>query len=106
VRMTIAGEGPERQRLEELVRSLGLTGNVTFTGRVDNLGIEALYQKADVFLNPSLVDNMPISILEALASEVPVVSTRVGGVPFIIEHEKQALLVPPGDPSAMATAVL
>src|SRR3989304_7840217 len=49
---------------------------------------------------------MPISILEALASGVPVVSTNVGGVPFLVEHEKTALLVPPGDAEAMAEAVL
>ena len=56
-------------------------------------------------LNPSLVDNMPNSVLEALASGVPVVSTRVGGVPFIVDHERTALLVPPGDPPAMARAI-
>jgi glycosyltransferase involved in cell wall biosynthesis len=59
-----------------------------------------------LFLNPSLVDNMPISVLEALASGVPVVSTRVGGVPYIVEHGKTALLVPPGDAGAMARALL
>jgi glycosyltransferase involved in cell wall biosynthesis len=105
IRMTIAGEGPERERLEDLVHTLALDAHVTFTGRLDNLGIESLYQQADVFINPSLVDNMPISILEALASEVPVVSTRVGGVPFMVQDGKHALLVPPGDPQAMANAV-
>jgi glycosyltransferase involved in cell wall biosynthesis len=105
-RMTIAGSGPERARLDELTRSLGLDGQVTFTGRLDNDRIAALYQQADVVLNPSLVDNMPISILEALASGVPVVSTDVGGIPFLVEHGKTALLVPPRDPEAMARALL
>lgn len=105
IRMTIAGEGPEREALEDLVHNLSLDGHVRFTGRLDNLGIESLYQKADVFVNPSLVDNMPISILEALASEVPVVSTRVGGVPFMVQDGKHAWLVPPADPEAMANAV-
>ena len=105
IRMTIAGEGPERAALEDLVHDLSLAGHVRFTGRLDNLGIESLYQQADVFVNPSLVDNMPISILEALASEVPVVSTRVGGVPFMVQDGKHAWLVPPGDPEAMANAV-
>jgi L-malate glycosyltransferase len=106
VHMTIAGEGPERKHLEELARSLGLTEHVMFTGRLENVGIEALYHTADLFLNPSRVDNMPISILEALASGVPVVSTRVGGVPFMVEHGKHALLVPPCDPEAMAHALM
>jgi glycosyltransferase involved in cell wall biosynthesis len=104
--MTIAGNGPEREKLAELARALGLAANVTFTGRVDNDRIGELYQRAELFLNPSLVDNMPISILEALASGIPVVSTNVGGIPFLVEHEKTALLVSPGDADAMARALL
>ncbi len=65
-----------------------------------------LYRSADIVVNPSLVDNMPISILEALASGIPVVSTNVGGVPVLVEHGKTAILVPPRDPEEMAVAVL
>jgi len=105
-RMTIAGSGPERERLAGLARALGVDGRVTFTGRLDNERIAELYRDADVFINPSLVDNMPISVLEAMASGVPVVSTNVGGVPFIAEHGRTALLVPPRDAEAMARALL
>ena len=105
-RMTVAGSGPEREKLAELVRVLGLAAHVTFTGRLDNDRIGELYQQADLFLNSSLVDNMPISILEALASGVPVVSTDVGGIPFVVEHEKTALLVPPRNADVMARALL
>lgn len=104
--LIIAGSGPQRQMLESLASELALSDAVTFTGRVDNSGMAALYQRADVMLNPSLADNMPISVLEALASGVPVVSTDVGGVPYLVEHDKTALLVPPQDPEAMATATL
>ena len=106
VRMTIAGSGPEHARLNELTRTLGLTREVTFTGRLDNEQIPEMYRDADVFLNSSLVDNMPISILEALASGVPVVSTGIGGIPFFVENGKTALLVPPADAEAMAAAIL
>jgi L-malate glycosyltransferase len=106
VRMTIAGSGPERDALVELTQELGLASNVTFTGRLDNEHIALIYQQADVFVNPSLVDNMPISILEALASGVPVVTTDVGGIPFLVEHDKTAMLVPPRDAVAMAAALL
>lgn len=105
-RMTIAGTGPDRQALETLAQDLGVADGVAFAGRVENTEMPALYQTADIAINPSLVDNMPISILEALASGVPVVSTDVGGVPFLVEDGKTALLVPPGDPTQMAAAVL
>ncbi|MDB5823275.1 MAG: glycosyltransferase family 1 protein [Herminiimonas sp.] len=106
VRLVIAGSGPERQALEKLAEELGLTDAVVFTGKVDNADMAALYRQANVMLNPSLVDNMPNSVLEALASGVAVVSTNVGGVPYIVDHDRTALLVPPKDPEAMAAAVL
>jgi glycosyltransferase involved in cell wall biosynthesis len=105
-KLTLAGSGPERQALEKLATELGVADAVTFTGRVDNEGMAALYHSADIMVNPSQVDNMPISVLEALASGVPVVSTNVGGVPYLVEHEKTALLVPAQDPEAMANAIL
>jgi glycosyltransferase involved in cell wall biosynthesis len=106
VRMTIAGSGPERDALTELTQVLDLKQNITFIGRLDNEHMAQVYQQADLFVNPSLVDNMPISILEALASGVPVVTTNVGGIPFLVEHDRTALMVPPGDANAMAEAVL
>jgi len=105
-RLTVCGSGPERERLVAQAEELGVGGAVTFTGRLDNDRIAGLYQCADVMLNPSLADNMPISILEALACGVPVVTTDVGGVPYLVSHEKTALLVSPGDDQAMAEAII
>jgi glycosyltransferase involved in cell wall biosynthesis len=104
--LTIAGEGPERQRLEALALELGLRESIVFAGRLDRDGVVALYGSADVMINPSRVDNTPNSVLEALACGVPVVSTNVGGVPFLVEHDRTALLVPPGDPQAMCDALI
>ena len=105
-RLTIAGSGPRRAALEALARELGLQGSVRFSGRIDNDRIAELYRDADLLLNPTRVDNTPISLLEAMASGVPIVSTDVGGVPFLVEDGRHALLVPPGDPAAMARAAL
>ncbi|WP_428828169.1 glycosyltransferase [Azonexus sp. IMCC34842] len=105
-RLTVAGTGPEQAACESLVEELGLSGATRFAGRIDNDSIASLYACADIALNPSTVDNMPISILEAYASGVPVVTTDVGGIPFMAKHEQSALLVPPNDPQAMAAAVL
>lgn len=103
--LTIAGTGPDLASCERLVGELGISEGVSFVGRIDNDNMAALYASADVAINPSTVDNMPISILEAYASGVPVVSTDVGGIPYIAFHEKTALLVPPGQPEAMAVAI-
>ena len=105
-RMTIAGSGPRRADLERLCHDLGLSNAAVFTGRLDNDAMASLYRSATVMLNPSLVDNMPISVLEALASGVPIVSTNVGGVPYVVRSGETALLVPPRDPEAMADAAL
>lgn len=104
--LSIAGSGPQRESLEQLAAQLGVAGAVTFTGRLDNEAMAALYRSADIVLNPSLADNMPISILEALASGVPVVSTNVGGIPYIVEDGKTARLVAARDFEAMAAAAL
>jgi L-malate glycosyltransferase len=105
-RLTVAGSGPGRHGLEQLARDLEVSDLVQFTGRLDNAALPDLYRAASVVVNSSLVDNMPISLLEAMASGVPIVSTNVGGIPYLVENEKTALLVPPGDPAAMAAATL
>nr|CCF78704.1 Glycosyl transferase, group 1 [Rubrivivax gelatinosus S1] len=104
-RLSIAGTGPERDALVNLAAELGVGDAVDFLGRLDREHMAALYVQADVALNPSTVDNMPNSVLEALACGVPVVSTDVGGVPYLVEHETTALLVPPRQPQALASAV-
>lgn len=104
--LTIAGSGPLADPLRKLADSLGLAGVVKFTGHLDREAMARAYQNADIAINPSLIDNMPNSVLEALASGVPVVSTDVGGVPYIVNDGQTALLVPPNSPDAMAEAIL
>lgn len=105
-RLVLAGTGPELAMLQALAAELGIADAVDFAGRLDRDTMAATLRDSTVAINPSLVDNMPNSVLEALASGVPVVSTRVGGVPFIVEDGVSALLVPPQDPEAMARAIL
>ncbi|MGH8728011.1 MAG: glycosyltransferase family 4 protein [Burkholderiales bacterium] len=105
-RLTVAGCGPERQRLESLAVNLGVSDAICFTGRLDNQKMAELYACADLMVNASLVDNMPISILESLASGVPVVTTSVGGIPHLVEHEKTAMFVPAQDAPAMARVIV
>ena len=105
-RLTIAGSGPSRSELERLALDLGVAGCVSFTGRLDNAMLPDLYRSASVHLNSSLIDNMPISLLEAMACGVSIASTSAGGIPYLVEHEKTGLLVPVGDYRALAAAAL
>ncbi len=103
--LTIAGSGPLEQELKNQVRARNLSYTVKFIGKVKNKDMPSVYQDADIVYNPSLVDNMPISLLEALACGVPIVSTDVGGIRYMVEHEKDALLVPPKSPKLAAESI-
>jgi glycosyltransferase involved in cell wall biosynthesis len=105
LRVSIAGSGPERARLESLARELGIVERVRFTGRLDVPAMAQLYQSADLVLNPSRADNTPNSILEALACGVPVVTTRVGGIPFLVRHRCTAWLAETDSAEALAHGI-
>ncbi|MEP6997505.1 MAG: glycosyltransferase family 4 protein [Betaproteobacteria bacterium] len=104
--LAVAGSGPRLAELQQLAQALGIAASVRFTGRIDNEHIAELYRGADLLLNPSTADNMPISLLEAMASAVPIVTTNVGGIPHLVTDARNALLVAPRDPAAMAAAAL
>jgi phenylacetate-CoA ligase len=103
--LTIVGSGTLAASLRSQSERLGLQG-VNFLGVVDNVEMPALIDAHDIYLNPTNVDNMPISILESLAAGLLVVSTNAGGIPDLISDGEDSLLVPPRDPDAMAAAVL
>jgi len=103
--LEIAGAGSRERDLHALTRSLKLTG-VRFLGPVAPSDVPALHERADILMNSSLIDNQPLSILEAMASGLPVVSTNVGDVGNMIEHGVSGTIVPQKDPAAMAAAVV
>jgi glycosyltransferase involved in cell wall biosynthesis len=87
------------------VRELKLSG-VNFAGTVSHQEIARLYDAADIFINASSLDNMPVSILEAFASGTPVVSTAPEGMSSLIQNERTGLLSLPGDAQALADNVV
>jgi glycosyltransferase involved in cell wall biosynthesis len=97
--LIIVGEGPERPRIEERIRSLNLTHSVTLTGQQGSA--EPYYGIAQVAVLSSLSEGSPNALLEAMAAGVPVVATRVGGIPEIVSDGESALLIEPGDTTAM-----
>lgn len=104
--LLVAGSGRERAALEELARELGISRRVTFTGAISNERIRMHYDDCDVYLNSSNVDNQPVSILEAFACGLPVVSTAAGGIPYMVSDSVDALLANVGDASALALCAL
>ena len=100
----IAGTGSQEQHLRSLVAEWNLR-NVRFGGHVDHRGLAEIYDQCDILLNASRADNFPGALLEASAAGLAVVSTNPGGIPYIYENEKSALLVEPGDSVGLAVAV-
>lgn len=105
-RLTVAGSGPQRAELEGLAERLAIADRVTFCGRLNQEQMVALYQSAHLMLNASRVDNSPNSLIEAMACGVPVVSSDVGGIPFLIQCGENGLLVHPDDADALAESAL
>jgi L-malate glycosyltransferase len=103
--LTLVGSGSEDSRLRSLAAELQLR-NVTFAGRVPPGDIHRWYADHDVYVQSPDIDNMPLSVVEAYASGLPVVATDVGGVPAILTSGVHGLLVPPDDHAALATEVL
>jgi glycosyltransferase involved in cell wall biosynthesis len=103
--LTVVGAGSDAVPLQVLTRALGLRG-VTFVGRVAPAAMGRAYAGADIYLQTPAVDNMPLSVLEAFASGLPVVSTDTGGVGAILTGGVHGLLAPPDDDAAVAACVL
>lgn len=104
VRFVVAGDGPLRAELERRAAELGLGDGVRFLGyRRD---VPQLVAAFDAYVLPSLWEGLPLALLEALASGKPIVASRVGGNPEVVEHERNGLLVPPRSPEALAEAIL
>jgi len=99
----VFGEGPLRRDLEVRAKRLGLDGHLLFAGFVPRL--REFLHGLDILVNPSFSEEMPNIVLEAMAAEVPVVATSVGGVPEIAGPDRAVSLAPPGDAEALAQAV-
>lgn len=111
LRTTLVGDGPDRGALEAQVAAAGLTGQVTVTGQVTRAQVRAVLADADVVATPSVPsvdgrrEGIPVVILEAMASGVPVVASRLSGIPEVVHHGRTGLLVAPGDPGDLASAL-
>ena len=104
-RLLIIGDGDQRPRLEALVRDQGIEG-VEFHGAVPHAEVPDWFDRADILVNSSRIDNMPHSLIEAFAAGMPVVTTPAGGIPYVVEDGRNGLFVGIDEPEEMAEAVL
>ena len=102
--LLVAGEGEQLGALKKEASDIGIAGNVKFLGFRND--VPALLQSMEVFVFPSLSEGLPLSLLEALALQKPVVATNVGGIPEIVEDGVTGYLVPPRNPEALVDKIL
>jgi glycosyltransferase involved in cell wall biosynthesis len=104
VRFVLVGDGGVRGAIEEAVQRAGLSRNFSFLGR--RRDIPSILSCCNLGVLPSHAEGLPNALLEYMAAGLPIVATAVGGIPEVIEHERQGLLVPPRNPDALAAAIL
>ncbi|MGI9052501.1 MAG: glycosyltransferase family 4 protein, partial [Ilumatobacteraceae bacterium] len=105
VELHIVGDGPNASTIERAAAGLGLSDRVTLVGELEPLRVRDELRSADVFCLASFAEGIPISIMEAMAIGVPVVTTYVGGIPELAVDERTALVVPASNSRALATAI-
>ncbi|NMW21767.1 MAG: glycosyltransferase family 4 protein [Chlorobiaceae bacterium] len=104
-KVTIIGEGPDSRSLEQFTTINNLKDIVTFTGVLGQNTVREYYDKADIFVLASFAEGVPVVLMEAMAKEIPVISTRITGIPELIEHEHDGLLATPGDADDLALQI-
>jgi colanic acid/amylovoran biosynthesis glycosyltransferase len=105
IRVTFAGDGPDRQRLEAAAWALGVREVCEFSGAVNPDRVRDLYAAANAFVLPSFAEGIPVVLMEAMAMEVACISTTVNGIPELIDSRRNGILVPPSDADALANAI-
>lgn len=106
MRLTMVGDGPHRSVLDAEAKRLGIADAVSWRGWMDKSGLAALYRDVDVFLNPSLYEGMPNTVMEAMASGLPVIASAVAGNDELVEHGRTGLLFNLDDSDAFADAMV
>jgi glycosyltransferase involved in cell wall biosynthesis len=103
--LDIVGDGPDREMLEQKAQSLGLSDRVRFLGYQSQPQVRELLKRADGFIMSSFAEGVPVVLMEAMAAGVPVVATRIAGIPELVCDNESGLLVSPGDVDALTNAI-
>ena len=104
-RLLLVGDGPERKALEKEAKRIGMGDRLHFVGFVAHERLPAVLVHADLLVLPSLYEELGTVLLEAMQAALPIVASNIGGIPAVIEDGVNGLLVPPGEPEALARAI-
>lgn len=105
VQLTVVGDGPERESLRALAAKLGLGADVSFLGAVAHTQVDEVLRRTDIFCLPSFAEGVPIVLMEAMALGLPVISTRVMGIPELVQDGVSGRLVSPGSADELGRAI-
>lgn len=105
IKLMVAGDGSDRERLSSLAVNLGIAENVEFLGYQSQQQVRELLGRTDAFVMASFAEGVPVVLMEAMAAGVPVVATQIAGIPELVEHGVCGFLVPPGDAGVLAERV-
>lgn len=105
IQLRFAGDGSERESLRQDVEQRGLAGQIVFEGSVNQDQLIDLYRETDALVLSSFAEGLPVVLMEAMAMEIPCVAPWINGIPEIITHEADGLMVPPGDAESLAAAI-
>ncbi|WP_210528356.1 glycosyltransferase family 4 protein [Rubellimicrobium arenae] len=106
LRLTLVGDGPDRKKLEREAEALGLGEAVTFRGYCNQDEVARILSESSALVLPSFAEGVPVVLMEALATGLPVIATRIAGIGELVEDGVSGLLVPPGEEEALARAIL
>lgn len=106
IKLLLIGYGDEQDNLKESVKKLNLENNIVFLGPIENTEIPAYLSASDVFVLPSLSEGLPLVILEAMAAGLPIIATKITGMPEIIQEGKNGFLVEPANPNDLADRII
>jgi glycosyltransferase involved in cell wall biosynthesis len=105
LRLRIIGDGTERRRLDSFIRENGLRDSVILEGALNHENTRRLFARADIFVLASFAEGLPVALMEAMAMEIPCVSTYIAGIPELIRSEVDGLLVPASSEEALVEAL-
>jgi len=105
LKLTVIGDGEERSLIEASAQQWGVASLVDLVGYKSQADVRAYLRETDIFVLPSFAEGVPVVLMEAMAAGVPVVTSRIAGVPELVEHGQSGFLVPPGDAAALTEAL-